>query len=616
MSLDMSRWWEAAIVRRPGRAIRLRLIRVARHFFSRYRFNSIWRRIIVVNMIGVGVLVLGILYLNQHRWKFVEIRVENLTSQAQIIASAIAQMSKTSPEAAPPDENKIIMQSGLVNPELSFRIDPEVVSPILRNLVGPTKTWARVFDADGTLISDSRQLYRGGAGRLDEEPAGDVASLVTSVSSYFYSLFTSSLPVYKYLGVEGKAYDEVRVALAGSVAPLIRVKDTGETVIQIGAPIRLDSQTVLGALLLTAQGKDIDEMVWRDRIQIVEVAALVAIVTSILSLLLAGTIAEPMRRLAIAAERVRKNIKNREQIPDFGERTDEIAHLSRAFRDMTYALYSRLDAIESFAADVAHELKNPLTSLRSAASLLPSIKADDDRKKLVDIINHDVRRLDRLITDISDASRLDAELARETARPVNMASLLYALCEVMRESRRGAGFDIVLTVQGCHKAHDAELSRDYIVNGHDSRLSQVIANLLENAISFSPKNGTIYVTAIPLPKSGEIEIGVEDQGPGIKDEHLGKIFERFYTDRPGAFGQNSGLGLNISQQIVTAHGGTIWAENRTSPEAPKLARRDGIAHRPEAVPVPAGEEAFACGARERHSWGARFVVRLPACMAH
>ena len=523
MAIDLSRWWEGGGVRRPSRAIRLRLLRAARHFFDRYRFNSITRRIIVINVIGVGVLVSGIFYLNQYRYKFMGNRVETLTTQAQIIAIAIAQTSKTNADAAlengkAADENRIVVPSGLSNPELSFRVDPEVVSPILRDLIAPTKTRARVFDTDGTLISDSRQLFRGNAGRVEGAAADSDTNVFTDLWAYFRAAFwTPDLPLYKDLGPEGKAYEEVRVALAGSVAPLIRVTETGETVISIAVPIQRERAT-LGALLLTAQGSDIDEMIAQDRFQIVEVAGLVAFVTAILSLLLAGTIAEPMRRLAIAAERVRKNIKNREQIPDFSDRPDEIGHLSRAFRDMTNALYSRLDAIESFAADVSHELENPLTSLRSAASLLPMIKTDEDRKKLVDIINHDVRRLDRLITDIADASRLDAELVRETAKPVNVANLLRTLCEVMRESRRGSVNAIVLNVQGCKTAKDFNQNRDYIVNGHDSRLSQVIANLLENAISFSPKGGTIYVTATRLPKENEIEICVEDEGPGIRDE--------------------------------------------------------------------------------------------------
>ncbi len=626
MAIDMSRWWEAARVRRPSRALRLRFLRAGRQFFRHYRFNSITRRIIVINVIGVAVLVSGIFYLNQYRWKFMETRVDNLTTQAQIIASAIAQTSKTNVDAAgeggqAADENKIVApSSGLSNPELSFRVDPEVVSPMLRDLVGPTRTRARVFDTDGTLISDSRQLYHGNGGRLDGAPADSDTDIFTDIWAYLKTEFwTPDLPIYKDLGPEGKAYDEVRVALAGSVAPIIRVTESGETVISIAVPIQRD-QLTLGALLLTAQGSDIDEMIAKDRLQIVEVAGLVAFVTAVLSLLLAGTIAEPMRRLAVAAERVRKNIKNREQIPDFSDRPDEIGHLSRAFRDMTNALYSRLDAIESFAADVSHELKNPLTSLRNAASLLPSIKVDADRKKLVDIINHDVRRLDRLITDIADASRLDAELARETAKPVNLASLLYTLCEITREGRRGSGVSLVLTVYGCKTEAEFAASRSYIVNGHDSRLSQVIANLLDNAISFSPKKaGTIYVTATRLRKKNEIEISVEDEGPGINDENLEKVFERFYTDRPESFGQNSGLGLNISQQIVRAHGGSIWAENRTSPDPvnPKPRRRAEQRHSVEdGVPVPKGEETFGCGAKERHSWGARFVIRLPACPLH
>jgi two-component system sensor histidine kinase ChvG len=620
MTIDIARWWEGGGVRRPSRAVRLRLLRAARHFFDRYRFNSITRRIIVINVIGVGVLVSGIFYLNQYRYKFMGNRVETLTTQAQIIAVAIAQTSKNNADAATEsgktaDENKIVVPSGLSNPELSFRVDPEVVSPILRDLIAPTKTRARVFDTDGTLISDSRQLYRGNGGRAERTAADAETGFFTDLWAYLRAEFwTPDLPLYKDLGPEGKAYEEVRVALAGSVAPLIRVTETGETVISIAVPIQRESST-LGALLLTAQGSDIDEMIAQDRFQIVEVAGLVAFVTAILSLLLAGTIAEPMRRLAVAAERVRKNIKNREQIPDFSDRPDEIGHLSRAFRDMTNALYSRLDAIESFAADVSHELKNPLTSLRNAAGLLPRVKTDEDRKKLVDIINHDVRRLDRLITDIADASRLDAELARETAKPVNVANLLRTLCEVMRESRRGSGANIVLNVQDCATAKNFTQARDCIVNGHDSRLSQVIANLLENALSFSPKDGAIYVTARRLPKENEIEICVEDEGPGIRDENLKKIFDRFYTDRPGAFGQNSGLGLNISQQIVKAHGGSIWAENRASPKPVSFAPRRGTASVEEAVPLPKGEQTFACGAKERHSWGARFVIRLPACPA-
>jgi two-component system, OmpR family, sensor histidine kinase ChvG len=626
MAVERSRWWETSSAWRPGRAIRLRFWRLMRKPLGHYRFNSITRRIIVINFFGVVILVGGIFYLNQYRVKFIETRVESLTTQAAIIASAIGQTSKTtadaSGESGQADENKIVVPSGLSNPELSFRIDPEIVSPMLRDLVGPTKTRARVFDTDGTLISDSRQHYpRSQGGRIGNPAAAEgETDLLSDIWAYFKAAFwTPDLPLYKDMGPDGKAYEEVRVALTGSPAQLMRVTEAGETLISIAMPIHRD-QTTLGALMLTTQGSDIDELIARERLQIVGVAGLAVLITAGLSLLLAGTIAEPMRRLAVAAERVRRNIKNREQIPDFSDRPDEIGHLSRAFRDMTNALYSRLDAIENFAADVSHELKNPLTSLRNAATLLPAINKEADRQKLLDIITHDVRRLDRLITDISDASRLDAELARETAKPVNMANLLYTLCEITRESRIARGLNIVLNVQGCTSPDRFAASKDYYVNGHDSRLSQVVVNLLDNAMSFSPKNGTVYVSARRRFRQNEVEVFVEDEGPGISDENLEKIFNRFYTDRPETFGQNSGLGLNISQQIVHAHKGSIRAENRTSSEPIALKPRKKIPGRKlqaaGACPLPAGaEESFICGVAARHSWGARLVIRLPALPA-
>ena len=273
-------------MRRPSRAMRLRLLRAVRQFFDRYRFNSITRRIIVINVIGVGVLVSGIFYLNQYRYKFMGNRVETLTTQAQIIAIAIAQTSKTNADAAAEsakaaDENKLVVPSGLSNPELSFRVDPEVVSPILRDLIAPIKTRARVFDTDGTLISDSRRQIRVNGSLVDGSIADSDGNFFTNLWAYLRAAFwTPDLPLYKDLGPEGKAYEEVRVALAGSVAPLIRVTEAGETVISIAVPIQRE-RAVIGALLLTAQGSDIDEMIAQDRFQIVEVAGLVAFVTAI-----------------------------------------------------------------------------------------------------------------------------------------------------------------------------------------------------------------------------------------------------------------------------------------------------------------------------------------------
>jgi two-component system sensor histidine kinase ChvG len=264
------------------------------------------------------------------------------------------------------------------------------------------------------------------------------------------------------------------------------------------------------------------------------------------------------------------------EIPDFTRRRDEIGDLSGALRDMTNALYTRIEAIESFAADVAHELRNPLTSLRSAVETLPLAKSEQSRQRLLAVIEHDVRRLDRLISDISDASRLDAELQRQEAAPVDLAKLLDALVKAANEIRTD-DVNVTLSFEG------GPLS-NFKVPGHDSRLGQVVSNLVDNARSFSPAGGTVRITCRRL--RSEVEIVVDDDGPGIQPEALDKIFERFYTDRPEqGFGQNSGLGLSISKQIMEAHGGTIRVENRAS---------------------------VAGGGEVPRVLGARFVVRLPA----
>jgi two-component system sensor histidine kinase ChvG len=330
-------------------------------------------------------------------------------------------------------------------------------------------------------------------------------------------------------------------------------------------------RAVRGALMLSTQGADIDDMVEAERLAIVKVFLVAAGVMVVLSMLLAGTIAGPVRRLADGAERVRRRIRTRVEIPDFTRRRDEIGELSGALRDMTNALYTRIEAIESFAADVAHELRNPLTSLRSAVETLPVAKTEQSRQRLLAVIEHDVKRLDRLISDISDASRLDAELQRQEAAPIDLAKLLDALVKAANEVRTD-DVKVTLTFEG-------PLSEFKIV-GHDSRIGQVVSNLIDNARSFSPAGGTVRITCRRV--RGEVEILVDDDGPGIRPEALDKIFERFYTDRPEqGFGQNSGLGLSISKQIVEAHGGTIRVENRT-------------------------------GGQPSRVLGARFVVRLPA----
>jgi two-component system, OmpR family, sensor histidine kinase ChvG len=298
----------------------------------------------------------------------------------------------------------------------------------------------------------------------------------------------------------------------------------------------------------------------------------------VLSILLARTIAGPMKRLAESAERVRYRSRSRVEIPDLTRRRDEIGELSGALRDMTDALYRRIEAIESFAADVAHELKNPLTSLRSAVETLPLAKTPESQSRLLAVIQHDVKRLDRLISDISDASRLDAELQRNDAAPVDLMKLLNTVAGVRNEVSPANGARVSLTFEG-----GGPLA--FVVSGHDSRLGQVFDNLIENARSFSPPGGSVRITCRRHRK--DVEIVVDDDGPGIRPDAFERIFERFYTDRPHqGFGQNSGLGLSISKQIIEAHGGQIRAENRTG----------------AAVDETGAPKVL----------GARFVVRLPA----
>ena len=399
---------------------------------------------------------------------------------------------------------------------------------------------------------------------------------------------------------------EVAGALQGKTQSLVRVNREGETVVSVGVPIQ-HMMATRGALLLSTQGGDIDRVITSARLAQLRFFLVLAIVMLVLSLSLANTIAEPVRRLADAAERVRRGIRARQQIPDFTARSDEIGHLSRALRDMTQALYNRLDAIESFAADVAHELKNPLTSLRSALETLPRVNADHSRDRLIAVMQHDVRRLDRLISDISDASRLDAELARGEASPVDVAALLHAVVSMAQDSPRRNGARVQLSIP-TRRGRNA--SADYFVLGHDSRLAQVVTNLIDNACSFSEPGGLVCVALERTSARSEPErdqpfdrviITVDDEGPGIPPHALERIFERFYTDRPSqGFGQNSGLGLSISRQIVEAHGGRIWACNRPTelsgvPVA--TADRDNL------------EEGI------RHGAGARFVVELPAFAA-
>jgi len=555
------------IRRLTKRRARRRMLSRLSSFIGTYALSSLTRRIVAINLVGLVALVLGILYLNQFRAGLIDARVQSLLTQGEIIAGAIAASATVDTGAITVDPERLLqLQAGeSITPggddleTLDFPVNPERVGPVLRRLISPTKTRARIYDPEGILILDSRHLYSSAQIlRFDlplpnQEEPGLFDGIWQSLKIWFRQ---GELPLYEEVGPgDGRAYPEVEAALAGSPASVVRVSQRGELIVSVAVPIQR-FRAVLGTLLLSTQGGDIDAIVRAERIAIVRVFLVAATVTILLSILLAGTIAGPVRRLAAAADRVRKGSNSREEIPEFSDRQDEIGHLARSFREMTNALYNKIDAIEQFAADVAHELKNPLTSLRSAVETLPLAKSEESRGRLLEVIQHDVRRLDRLISDISDASRLDAELARAQAEPINLALLLRAITDAANQRAKDEQVEVLLTVSNAPGEHP------YMFLGHDIRLGQVISNLIDNARSFSPADGTVR---IGLSSEGRfLKVTVDDDGPGIRAENTDRIFERFYTDRPDGegFGNNSGLGLSISRQIIEAHRGTIRVENR------------------------------------------------------
>jgi two-component system sensor histidine kinase ChvG len=565
---------------KPRSALRRRLRRILR-VAAIQTFSSLTRRIVVLNLAGLVALVVGIFYLNQFREGLIDARVQALLTQGEIMASAVAASATVETGSIHVDPEKLLEQQAAGDEDsddatsLDFPINPEKVAPLMQRLIRPTKLRARVYDKDGNLVIDSRSLFiysdiiRSDLPQPKEEP--NLAERVWN--SVKRMLFRSDAPLYKELGSQnGKGYREVVTALEGQPSTVVSINEQNESIVSVAVPIQR-FKSVLGVLQLSTRPGEIDEIVTAERLAILRVFAVAAVVMVILSILLASTIAGPIRVLARAAERVRYGVKSRQEIPDFTERSDEIGHLSGALRDMTNALFKRIEAIESFAADVAHELKNPLTSLRSAVETLPLARSDTSRDRLLEVIQHDVRRLDRLISDISDASRLDAELMRSSSEPVDLVKLLSALISVFNSVERDDGVKVRLSIPMGLPA------TALFINGHDSRLGQVINNLVDNARSFSPKDGEVRLNL--RRNKNDIEIAVEDDGPGVPDHALERIFERFYTDRPEeqGFGQNSGLGLSISKQIIEAHGGKLWVENRTN-----------------------GDDVL----------GARFVVRLPA----
>lgn len=595
---------------RKLRSLNVRWLRLMRSFQSHFS-SSLTRRIIVLNLGGLVALLAGFLYLNQFREGLIESRVESLRIQGAIIAAAIASSATVDTDSISIDPEKLLKLAPGENTQASPNelssiensLSPERAGPLLRRLLSPTRLRARMYDNDGELLLDSRPVSgRTKILRFDlpvvetQRTSTDASSTLQNTINKFRRLLgRPDLALYEDIGFKnGRTYPEVEAALDGKAGTIVRANAQGQTVISVAVPIQR-SRTTRGALLLSTMSGDFDSVIAAERWGIIRIFLVSAGVMLLISLFFTNTITEPMHRLAEAADRVRRGTKSRQEIPDFSDRQDEIGHLSGALRDMTKALYNRIEAIEHFAADVAHELKNPLTSLRSAVETLPIAKTDSARERLLEIIQHDVRRLDRLISDISDASRLDAELARADMEDVNLSIALTTVTEIARSVNRNDDVTIELTIT---PAAQNAMKERWLVVGHDSRLGQVFNNLIDNARSFSKHGGCVRVLLWPETARGPggqpiagYEIIVDDDGPGIPNGAFDRVFERFYTDRPEqGFGHNSGLGLAISKQIIEAHGGRIRAFNRTR-LSPEGTNRQGL---------------------DDDVLGARFVVWLPA----
>ncbi|MAF96198.1 MAG: histidine kinase [Rhodospirillaceae bacterium] len=520
-------------------------------------FSPLTRRILTVNVIALGVLVSGILFLGEYRRNLIDAELKSLGVQAEMFAAALGE--------------------GAVTPRSpsSQQLVSEISNQIVRRLVETTGTRARLFSNNGSLIADSRRLVGpGGLIQIEALPPPGAESGVLPAVLEVYDRLMRRLTVQETLQVyheksrqHARDYPEVVKALLGERAHMVRNTGGGRLILSVAMPVQRYKH-VLGALMLTRGSHAIDSALLEVRLDILKIFAVALGVTVLLSMYLAGTIVRPVRRLAAAAERVRRDHGRQQTIPDFAGRNDEIGDLAESLSEMTEALWLRMDAIESFAADVAHEIKNPLTSLRSAVETTARLKDPEQQRKLMVIIQEDVSRLDRLISDISDASRLDAELSRAETEPVDIGAMLAILVEVHDDTTEGGPRTRLENTAGD--------SGPLMVDGIESRLAQVFRNLLTNARSFSPGEGAITITT--SRENGWIVVDIDDDGPGIPAGKEEAIFKRFYTQRRKLekFGTHSGLGLSISRQIIDAHGGRLFAANRTGPSGEVLGARFSV----------------------------------------
>lgn len=527
---------------------------------ERSRGSGLTLRILAVNLVAPLVLVVALLYMGQYRDSLIQARMDTLKIQARLFAAAIAEGAiRTTQENNPGFYGPHTTDEGILIPELSQRM--------VRRLGETTRDRTRLFDQDGTMIADSHRLIGpDGVVQIDmlDPPAEDYS--LKRVLAYIGRKIMNVLPyqsdLMPYEAVSTKNiedFPDAVMARTGQISATAWENKGGNMILTAAAPIQR-VERIAGIVHISQEDTNIEKAMAQVRFNVFTIFLGALSITIFMSIYLSGVIGRPLKKLARAAETVRQNKGRYIDIPDMASRHDEIGDLSIALRDMTQALWDRMDTIENFAADVAHEIKNPLTSLRSAVETAAKVKNPKDRERLMDIIQHDVQRLDRLISDISNASRLDAELSRDEMGTVDVAALLSRLVDARRQPlERGKASE---TNNSHHRVSlNLPARRKIIVRGNESRLAQVFENLIANALSFSPEEGMVKINVIP--QKDHVIIQVEDEGPGIPENKLETVFERFYTERPKHedYGSHSGLGLSITKQIVEAHGGRVYAEN-------------------------------------------------------
>lgn len=523
---------------------------------SERRYSPLTRRILLLNIVPVALLTLGAVYLSDYEDELIDAELASLLVQGEMVAAGIGEVAVVGGEAT-------------VN-----RMDADAARQLLTRLVRPTGVRARLFSETGDLLGDSDFLSELGRIHSSPLPPPETSAIAAiplgdQISDWIARQLSRADRFPEY--VERSAptvrdYPEAASALRGFNASAVRIAGDGRLILSAAVPVQRYKQ-VLGALILTRDNRAIAASLRQVRYDMLTIAAAALGITVLLSLYLAGTITQPIVRLARAADEVRLARESRPEIPDLGKRGDEIGDLNDALRSMTDALWQRINTIESFAADVAHELKNPLTSLRSAIEMAARQDLDAERRaKLMAIVMDDINRLNRLISDISDASRLDAELMRGEVKTVDLHGLLADMVgHYAVSTARKAGVDLDFRVAA---------NPPFAAHGHDGRYGQVFRNVIDNALSFGPSGSRIVIELSREPRGGPFVVTIDDEGPGIPEENLESIFERFYSERPiEHFGQHSGLGLSICRQIMETYGGSIAATNRRAPDGKILGAR-------------------------------------------